>query len=231
LKLDIKTANKREVTSENRVEICDHRGIGSEIDYKHWNEPNERLGVNLCPNANQKPEYEKRLKQTKELVPRVVNTRFKIGDARTALNMNTLPSITYSFSLTRFTKRQLHTLAKLVDNAFLPKLGVSRKMKRIAAYAPIEMGGFNFPSLETIQDQKNIMLVMRQLQLGQELDTDLRIVISQAQLESGLTSFILDDIKYNLTYLEEGFIAHLRERLRDLDGGIHVEGAWTPHLQ
>jgi hypothetical protein len=93
------------------------------------------------------------------------------------------------------------------------------------------MGGFNFPSLETIQDQKNIMLVMRQLQLGQELATDLRIVISQAQLESGLTSFILDDIKHNLTYLEEGFIAHLRERLRELDGGIHVEGAWIPHLQ
>jgi hypothetical protein len=226
-----RAANKREVTSEHRVEIRDHRGISSEIEYRHWNESNEGLGVNLCPNANQKPEYEKRLKQTKELAPRVENTRFKIGDAWTALMMNTIPSITYSFSLTRFTKCQLHTLAVLVDNAFLPKLGVSRKMKRIAAYAPIKMGGFNFPSLETIQDQKNIMLVMRQLQLGQELATDLRIAISQAQLESGLTSFILDDIKHNLTYLEEGFIAHLRERLRELNGGIHVEGAWIPHLQ
>jgi hypothetical protein len=146
-----RAANKREVTSEHRVEIQDHRGVSSEIEYKHWNEPNEGLGVKLCPNANQIPEYEKRLKQTKTIMPRVVRTKFRIGDAWTALTMNVLPSITYSFSLTRFTKRQLLTLSRLVDNAFLPKLGVSRKMKRIAAYAPVEMGGFNFPSLKTIK--------------------------------------------------------------------------------
>jgi hypothetical protein len=93
-----RAANKREVTSEHRVEIQDHRGVSSEIEYKHWNEPNEGLGVKLCPNANQIPEYEKRLKQTKTIMPRVVRTKFRIGDAWTALTMNVLPSITYTLS-------------------------------------------------------------------------------------------------------------------------------------
>ena len=41
-------------------------------------------------------------------------------------------------------------------------------MKRIAVHAPLELGGMNMPSIETMQDIKGITLVMRQLQFDQE---------------------------------------------------------------
>eukprot|EP00956_Cyclotella_meneghiniana_P008413 scaffold11297_cov41-Cyclotella_meneghiniana.AAC.5 len=66
-------------------------------------------------------------------------------------------------------------------------------MKRIAVYAPLEYGGINYPCIKTIQDQKGIGLVMRQLQWGKDISHNLRILIQTAQLESGMTTPILDD--------------------------------------
>ena len=104
-------------------------------------------------------------------------------------------------------------------------------MKRIAVYAPLEYGGINYPSVATIQDQKGIALVMRQLQLGKELSHDLRILIQTAQLESGMINPILDDTDLRLPYLEPGHIMHLRDRLRELNGSIVIEDIWYPTLQ
>ena len=186
----------------------------------------------MCPSANQRPEFEKRLDQAKEYAKKVQTTRFYVHEAWTALTVNVLPSITYSFPITRFTKAQLLRLSRVVDNVFLPKLGVNRKMKRIAVYAPLEYGGINYPSIETIQDQKGIGLVMRQLQLGKDISQDLRILIQTAQLESGMTTPILDDTIPRLPYMEPGHIMHLRDRLRELDGSILViEDIWYPTLQ
>ena len=104
-------------------------------------------------------------------------------------------------------------------------------MKRIAVYAPLELGGVNFPSIETIQDQKGISLFVRQLQSGKEIASELKILLSVAQLESGFISPILEETALRAPYLEPGIITHLRMRLDDLDGQIAVEGAWHPELQ
>ena len=104
-------------------------------------------------------------------------------------------------------------------------------MKRIIAYAPNELGGMNIPSIETIQDQKGIQLVVRQLQWGKEVATDLKILISIAQLEAGTLEPILDPKGLYVPYLEPGHISHLHGRLCELNGGIDIEGHWTPSLQ
>lgn len=86
--------------------------------------------------------------------------------------------------------------------------------------------------METIQDQKNISLVLRQLQQGKELATDLRIlVISQVQLESGLVQPVLDDRSTPLLYIEPGLIMHLRDRLGVANGSIVIAESWQPSLQ
>jgi hypothetical protein len=213
------------------VTIQDHRGKSSKIRYKHVNEPNEGLGVKLCPDSSQQHEFDKREQQSKTIAARVAVTRFRVREAWIALTVNILPSVTYSFGITRFTKKQLQRIAVPLNKVMLPKLGINRNMKRIALEAPIELGGINYPSIETIQDQKNISLVLRQLQQGKELATDLRILISQVQLESGLIKPILDDTKTPLLYLEPGLIMHLRDRLGVANGSIVIAESWQPGLQ
>eukprot|EP00956_Cyclotella_meneghiniana_P015235 scaffold23138_cov41-Cyclotella_meneghiniana.AAC.5 len=84
-------------------------------------------------------------------------------------------------------------------------------MKRIAVYAPLKYGGINYLCIETIHDQKGIGLTV--------------------QLESGMTTPILDNTTPRLPYMEPGHIMHLRDRLRELDGSIVIEDIWYPTLQ
>ena len=57
------------------------------------------------------------------------------------------------------------------------------------------------------------------------------MLLSAAQLHSGLTRPLLDETGMQITYLEKGHIFHLRDRLRLLDGSIWIENIWTPALQ
>jgi hypothetical protein len=167
---------------ELEVWVHDHTGKSSKIEYKHIDEPNEGLGLKMCPNADQIHEFRKRESQAVTYASRAATVCFNLREAWTALTVNVnvipFPSITYPFALTRFTSKQIAKIAIPINRVFLPKLGINRNMKRIALYAPLEFGGINYPCFQTIQDQKNISLVLRQLQHGKELAMDFRICLS-----------------------------------------------------
>jgi hypothetical protein len=78
---------------------------------------------------------------------------------------------------------------------------------------------------------KGITLLLRQLQWGKENAQDIKIVISQAQLDSALTEPILEETKTWTPYIEEVLIRHIRERLNYLEGSIAMEDVWCPTLQ
>ncbi len=138
-------ANEAAVQRELRLK--DHRGQWFSIKRQAATKPNPSLGFLLCPTGNQLYEFEKRLKQAKECANRVATTPLSVHDAWLALVARVLPRVTYPFGLTRFTKQQLHKIAVVLDNVFLPKLGINQNMKRIAVYAPLDLGGISFPSI------------------------------------------------------------------------------------
>jgi hypothetical protein len=211
--------------------LSDSRGKRHKIKRKPATEPNPGLGFLICPTAEQKFEYEKRLKQAQDIAKRVSTNNLPPQDAWLGLKTRALPKICYPFGLTRFTTKQLKKIGSVINNAFLHKIGFNRKTPRVLLYAPAEYGGFEFPYMETIQDQKGISLFLRQLQWDKENAQDIKIVLSQAQLDSGLTEPILEDTRTNTSYIEEGLIQHLRERLDYLNGSIAIEDIWCPSLQ
>ena len=60
------------------------------------------------------------------------------------------------------------------------------------------------------------------LQRDKDTGTDLRNLISIAQLELGLTTPILENVELYLPHLEPGHIQHLRDRLKTLDEKILI---------
>ena len=110
-------------------------------------------------------------------------------------------------------------------------MGLNRNMPKEVLYGPQEYGGLSFPTIETVQDQKGISHWIKHLRWGKEIGDDFKILLSAAQLTSGLTVPILDDVDIELPYLEEGVISHLRSTLKKLHGSIHIENVWTPQLQ
>ncbi|KAL3802447.1 hypothetical protein ACHAWO_004749 [Cyclotella atomus] len=211
--------------------LSDSRGKHHKIKRKPATEPNPGLGFLLCPTAEQKFEYEKRLGQAQDIAKRVSTCTLTQRDAFLALKTRVLPKICYPFGLTRFTKKQLKKIGSTINNVFLQRIGFNRKTPRVVLYAPAKYGGFDYPCMETIQDQKGISLILRQLQWNKENAKDIRIVITQAQLDSGLVEPILEETKTPTPYLEVGLIRHLRERLNYLNGKLAVENLWCPHLQ
>jgi hypothetical protein len=107
-------------------ELCleDHKGKTFSIPRKNALLPNLGLGFLICPNADQSFEFKKRLTQAKECAGRVRTAAITGTEAWLTLVTRVLPRITYPFGLTRFTKKQLHTMAIVLDNTFLPKLGI-----------------------------------------------------------------------------------------------------------
>jgi hypothetical protein len=211
--------------------LRDTKGKRHKIKRKPVTEPNPGLGFLICPTAEQKFEYEKRLNQAQDIAKKMATCSLPPRDAWLGLKTRVLPKICYPFGLTRFTVKQLKKIGAVINNAFLHKLGFNRKTPRALLYAPAEFGGFEFPCMETIQDQKGISLFLRQLQWDKENAQDIKIVLSQAQLDAGLTDPILEDTKTWTPYLEEGLIQHIRDRLEHLGGNISVEDVWYPKLQ
>ena len=162
---------------------------------------------------------------------RILPVQLTLREAWLALVTRVLPRVTYPFKLTRFTKEQLKRISIVIDNVILPQMGINRKMPRAVVYAPLELGGIGYPSIETIQDHQSIGHFVRHLQWGKKIATDLRIALSHAQLQSGMVTPILDDTTANISYLKPGQIKHIRERLAHLNGSTWIEKVWTPSLQ
>lgn len=209
----------------------DHKGLQTRIAYKSHKEANVGLGFSLTPLGDQTPEFTVRLGQLRECITKLSVTALTTTEAWMLMTTRFLPKFTYPFMLTRFTHKQLRAMAVIFDNAMLPVLRINRNTPRAMVYAPADFGGFEFPCLKTVQDQKGIGHIVRHLKWGKEIGQDFRNVISKVQLESGLIDPILESPKTYLSYLTEGHISHIRERLRALEGGIWVEDTWSPSLQ
>jgi len=218
-------------TTLGDIHLSDHRGISSKINFKEHDKPNVGLGFSLVPTGTMAFEFANRLQQAKDCATSLGTATLTTTEAWLALVTRVLPKVTYPFMLTRFSKKQLHRLAIILDNVMLPKLGINRKMKRAVVYAPLELGGIGYPYIGTIQDQKGIGHFVKHLQWGQEIGTEMRALLSHAQVSSGLVTPLMEDTSLHLTYLEEGMISHLRDRLRELKGGIWIENLWVPQLQ
>ena len=110
-------------------------------------------------------------------------------------------------------------------------MNINQNTPKAVVYGPHKLGGMNFPTMETIQVQKEITHWLRHRWWDKEIGKDVIITLSAAQLSSGPTTSILDDVAINIPYLEEGVMSHLRATLKSLGGSLHIKGAWIPHVQ
>ena len=169
--------SSRNITEE--VVLTDDRGQRHNIPRVPTTELNPALGFSLCPTADQRYEFKKRLQQAKECAAKAASATLTHVDAWLGLKTRVIPKVCYPFSLTRFTKRQLGLLSSTLYPVFLPKIGVNRNTSRKVVETPISMGGMGLPSMESIQDYKNISLFVRQLQWDKEGANILRILLSR----------------------------------------------------
>jgi hypothetical protein len=185
---------------EGDLVLANARGKKTKIKYIPPNKSNKSLGFLTNCLGDMTEEFNHRLHQAKELAIKTLPAKLSVQEANLALITPIIPAITYPFGVTSFSTQQLKRLAIATNNVFLPKFGINRKMVRVVVHGPLELGGINFPSFQVIQDYKGIDLLLRQLQLDQEISKDIKITLSHIQLQSGLITPILEDLSLDLPY-------------------------------
>ena len=136
--------------------------------------------------------------------------------------------IAYPLALTSFTATQCKRISVILEDAILPTLRISRKMKKVIVHAPLELGGIGLPSIQCLQDQKGIQHLVRQLEWGREPAENVRITLSQLQLQAGFLDPLLFCPTLPAPHIESGWLSHIRQRLCDLNAHVEIEDPWTP---
>ena len=77
-------------------------------------------------------------------------------------------------------------------------------MKKTVVYAPLELGGVRLPIIQCLQDQKGIQHLVRQIEGGREPAEDVRITLSQLQLQTGFLDPLLSCPTLSAPHIETG---------------------------
>ena len=72
---------------------------------------------------------------------------------------------------------------------------------------------------------------MRQLEWGREPAEDVRITLSQLQLQMGFLDPLPSCTRLPALHIEPDWLSCIRQRLCDLNAHIEIEDAWTPLSQ
>jgi hypothetical protein len=120
-----------------------------------------------------------------------------------------LPSLTFGFSSTTMSYRQLDAIQKPMINAIIPKMGYSSKTTRDVVFGPRKYLGIGLRHLSSEQGVQQTLLLLKHLRANQKLSTLLRIALTWFQLQSGITQPVLESHALPLPYLEIGWLQSL----------------------
>ena len=115
--------------------------------------------------GNMTPQFKAIMGKTQDLTTKLRRgSALRASEVWLALTTRTLSVVTFTLALTTFTVKQCKRISVILEDAVLPQMGISRKMKKAVLYAPPELGGLGLPNVCLIQDQKNIQHLVRQLE-------------------------------------------------------------------
>ncbi|KAL7551610.1 hypothetical protein ACHAWF_018082 [Thalassiosira exigua] len=216
---------------DHRLVIEDGKGATAEIEYKRPNEPNEGLGVMLCPNGSQDPQFKDILSKSKKVCSASASSFMTEAEAHHAMKGRLAPKLSYPMTISNLTKRQCKTLNTLHRKTFLPMMRLNRNTPNAVIFGPIEMGGMELPEAEALQSQSLVPYVIRSLRHDKTVAKDFLTTLDWVQLKSGFVRPILEDVQVRLDYVGRSLMVFLRNILRDIDSSLWIEDAWTPRLQ
>jgi len=94
----------------------------------------------------------------------------------------------------------------------------------------MEQGGMEIPDMYSRQTELQSEYVVKQLRNGKTLAEDFLFTLDELQLQSGLITPLFE-YKERLTYMDNGLLVSLKNRLAEIDATIWMEDATIPALQ
>jgi hypothetical protein len=219
-------------TPDNNISLRDRYGVPTTIQNVPVSCPIKGLGchiaVDASMNGSSKHEFEVRLDQCRTIARQCSRAKLTPTEAHMIMRPRVMPSVGYSAAVTRFTPQQCQKINSAINQVLLPKIKINRKTPLAVIYAPLKLGGLNWPSFEVKQDTDSILTMIKHMRQDTTMATDIKVTLSAWQLVSGLCTPFLEPTQENLNFLGPGWIHHMRQRLQHMGGKIWLEHQWTP---
>lgn len=218
-----------EIDNNNQIKVTDSE-TGREINIRTipTTDSYKTMGVHISGDQRWDTQYSKLLSASKQYASGFGRSPIYGQSAFLSYMSSYLPKMTYSLSVTGLSPTQCEKIQSPALMTFLPKIGLNRHFPREVVTAPLHFGGLDMRHLYYEQGLRHILLLIRQLRDSSYLPgRSFRRHLATAQLWSGFSSPILEVVDPTIHFT--GWISHLRDFLRFINGKIVITQAWTPN--
>ena len=178
--------------------IPDNKQRPHVIKRKDVNKGVKGLGVYLAPSGKNKTQMDVMEKYSKKWASDMKSNVVSRYSASVALNTTVTKAHQYRVPATTFTETECDKIMTPVYSTILPKMGITRTIPLPYRYGPVELQGFGFTNLHTLQGIEQIKILL--MHGGQDTQNGryLTCMIEAHQLECGsvLPFFSLDYNEY-----------------------------------
>ena len=128
--------------------------------------------------------------------------------------------------LTSLTKEDCRPINTLSRQAILPPMRLNWNMPDAVIFGTMSHGGMEFPEAYTLQDQLQILDIMRHLRWDKTVANDILFTLDNIQLNTGFVTPIFQGTSIRMNYVGQGQLVSLRERMREIKVNMWTEDAW-----
>jgi len=217
--------------TEEVIVMEDSRGGYSVIDFRAPDQPNGGLGVQCCPDGNQRHQLKSIREKMASICGAVETAYLSETETYQVLLQRLVPKLSYPLHATSLQEKEARSIDSMIRNAFFPKMRFNRNLPSALAYGPEEFGGMEFPEVYTLQDQLQIPYLLKALRWNKTVANNFLVTLDNIQMASGFVTPILEDTTLPIDYVDRGWIISLRDRMSEYNAGVWVEDAWAPKLQ
>jgi hypothetical protein len=147
-----------------------------------------------------------------------------------AYNAFYIPSMGYGTPATTLLKKDCEEIQRLVVNAILPKIDISRTAPRAVVFGTAQYGGLVLTHLAALQGHTRLQYLLGHLYCGNATGRLMQMLLEYTQLECGCRGNPLaqDYNNYSALLINTNWITKVWEHLQTCKAKVEIGGLWQP---
>jgi hypothetical protein len=152
------------------------------------------------------------------------------GEYGLAYNSFYLPSLGYGTPATTLTQQECYNIQKVVVNAILPKMKISRTPPRGIVFGTAQYGGLGLGHLAAYEGHSPLQYLMGHLRCDSTTGKLMCSMLDYTQLECSCTGNVLehDYRRYSGVIMTENWITAIWENLHSCNSTLKITVKWKP---
>ena len=142
-----------------------------------------------------------------------------------------LTSVSYPLPVCHFKPEKLQALEKKALPAIFARCGFNRNTSRNILFGPTKYNGGGFRPLSTEQGVGQLQFFVKNWTNDLELGKLLRIAVAWAQINTGVSYPIFDNVNPSLPHFESKWLNSVRQFLRLIQGRLRLAETFLPEIQ